>query len=251
PFKRVQALVRHARLNKRTEEDFTFDESVILQTRSYSLATSLLLRCDLVILSDVLAVRSSVALPINVATTLDLNKNRKDCETLFQLADEGKHYFQQAEALIFWAHFAALEVSWRSSHEEESDENNAITTLRTQARQCLEQARVFCAEHSQARTVASEIEEIEKMLRESTFYQLVTTDEMQKVVAAMTREFSGTGHWYRCRNGHPFTVGECGMPMQTARCPQCGEVVGGQSHRAAEGVTHAGDIEREFGNMRL
>ncbi|KAH0151349.1 hypothetical protein KCU67_g10295, partial [Aureobasidium melanogenum] len=251
PFKRVQALVRHARLNKRTEEDFTFDESVILQTRSYSLATSLLLRCDLVILSDVLTVRSSVALPVNVATTLDLNKNRKDCETLFQLADEGKHYLQQAEALIFWAHFAALEVSWRSSHEEESDENNSITTLRTQARQRLEQARVFCAEHSQARTVASQIEEIEKMLRESTFYQLVTTDEMQKVVAAMTREFRGTGHWYRCRNGHPFTVGECGMPMQTARCPQCGEVVGGQSHRAAEGVTHAGDIERQFGNMRL
>ncbi|KAG9526550.1 hypothetical protein KCU93_g5449, partial [Aureobasidium melanogenum] len=251
PFKRVQALVRHARLNKRTEEDFTFDESVILQTRSYSLATSLLLRCDLVILSDVLAVRSSVALPVNVATTLDLNKNRKDCETLFQLADEGKHYLQQAEALIFWAHFAALEVSWRSSHEEESDENNVTTTLRTQARQRLEQARVFCAEHSQARTVASEIEEIEKMLRESTFYQLVTTDEMQKVVAAMTREFRGTGHWYRCRNGHPFTVGECGMPMQTARCPQCGEVVGGQHHQAAEGVTHAGDIEREFGNMRL
>ncbi|KAG9842726.1 hypothetical protein KCU98_g8248, partial [Aureobasidium melanogenum] len=251
PFKRVQALVRHARLNKRTEEDFTFDESVILQTRSYSLATSLLIRCDLVILSDVLAVRSSVALPVNVATTLDLNKNRKDCETLFQLADEGKHYLQQAEALIFWAHFAALEVSWRSSHEEESDENNAIITLRTQARQRLEQARVFCAEHSQARIVASEIEEIEKMLRESTFYQLVTTDEMQKVVAAMTREFRGTGHWYRCRNGHPFTVGECGMPMQRARCPQCGEVVGGQHHQAAEGVTHAGDIERDSGNMRL
>ena len=268
PFKRVQALVRHARLNKRTEEDFTFDESVILQTRSCSLATSLLIRCDLVILSDVLAVRSSVALPVNVATTLDLNKNRKDCEILFQLADEGKHYLQQAEALIFWAHFAALEVSWRSSHEEEryvkifssamvenadnySDGNDAITTLRTQARQRLEQARVFCAEHSQARTVASEIEEIEKMLRESTFYQPVSSDEMQKVVTAMTREFRGTGHWYRCRNGHPFTVGEYGMPMQTARCPQCGEVVGGQHHRAAEGVTHAGDIERDFGNMRL
>ncbi|KAG9695911.1 hypothetical protein KCU95_g3802, partial [Aureobasidium melanogenum] len=251
PFKRVQALVRHARLNKRTEEDFTFDESVILQTRSCSLATSLLIRCDLVILSDVLAVRSSVALPVNVATTLDLNKNRKDCEILFQLADEGKHYLQQAEALIFWAHFAALEVSWRSSHEEESDGNDAITTLRTQARQRFEQARVFCAEHSQARTVASEIEEIEKMLRESTFYQPVSSDEMQKVVTAMTREFRGTGHWYRCRNGHPFTVGECGMPVQTARCPQCGEVVGGQHHRAAEGVTHAGDIERDFGNMRL
>jgi len=113
PFKRVQTLVRHARLNQRTAEDFTFDESVILQTRSYSLATSLLIRCDLTILSDVLAVRSSKDLPVGVTTTVDFVKNRVDCEALFKIAEEGKHYLQQAEALIFWAHFAALEVSWR------------------------------------------------------------------------------------------------------------------------------------------
>jgi len=35
----------------------------------------------------------------------------------------------------------------------------------------------------------------------------------------MAREFIGTGHWYTCLNGHPFTVGECGMPMQTSIYP--------------------------------
>ena len=119
PFKRVQALVRHARLNQRTTEDFTFDESVILQTRSYSLATSLLIRCDITILSDVIAVRLSKDLSVGLATMVDLAKNRVDCEALFKLAEEGKHYLQQAEALIFWAHFAALEILWRSSNEQE------------------------------------------------------------------------------------------------------------------------------------
>ncbi|KAI4740006.1 hypothetical protein E4T50_09547 [Aureobasidium sp. EXF-12298] len=237
PFKRVQTLVRHARLNQRTAEDFTFDESVILQTRSYALATSLLIRCDLVILSDVLAVRASKDLPIDVTTTVDFTKNRGDCEALFRIADEGKHYLQQAEALIFWAHFAALEVSWRSSNddEEEESDNEVTNTLR----------------HSQARTVAKEIDEIEKMLRESTFYSPVTNKEMEDVVNAMAREFRGTGHWYYCRNGHPFTVGECGGPMVESVCPQCGAPVGGTHHQAAEGVTRATDLEAEFGNMRL
>lgn len=270
PFRRVQDLVRHARLNQRTTEDFTFDESVILQTRSYSLATSLLIRCDLVIVSDVLTVRSSKALPTGVATTVDFSKNRVDCDALIKIAEEGKHYLQQAEALIFWAHFAALELLWRSSHDDEeryvegsewrnaeitdkhnSGNNEATNTLRTQARAHLQEARILCAEHSQARTVAAEIEEIEKMLRESTFYSPVTNKEMEDVVNAMAREFSGTGHWYRCRNGHPFTVGECGGPMVESVCPQCGAPVGGQHHQAAEGVTRATDLETEFSNLRL
>jgi hypothetical protein len=268
PFKRVQTLVRHARLNQRTAEDFTFDESVILQTRSNALATALLIRCDLVILSDVLTVRFSKELSAAVDTIVDFSKNRADCEILFRLAVEGRHHLQRAEALIMWAHFAALEVSCRSSQDKEryvkgldwqnaqktntyNSDNDATATLRIQARQHLEQARAFCAEHSQARTVAHEIDEIEKMLRESTFYSLVTNEEMENVVNAMAREFRGTGHWYRCRNGHPFTVGECGGPMVESVCPQCGEPIGGRHHQAAEGVTRDSEMETRFGNMRL
>jgi len=40
----------------------------------------------------------------------------------------------------------------------------------------------------------------------------------KEVMSAMAREFRGSGHWYTCVNGHPFTVGECGMPMEQARC---------------------------------
>jgi hypothetical protein len=54
-----------------------------------------------------------------------------------------------------------------------------------------------------------------------------------------------------CVNGHPFTVGECGMPMETSRFPECGERVGGAHHRAVEGVTRAEDIENQFGRMHL
>lgn len=37
----------------------------------------------------------------------------------------------------------------------------------------------------------------------------------------------GKGHWFKCKNGHFYTIGECGGAMQTSKCPDCGEVIGG------------------------
>lgn len=33
------------------------------------------------------------------------------------------------------------------------------------------------------------------------------------------------------------------MPMEEARCPECGSPVGGQDHEPADGVRRAGGIE--------
>lgn len=40
-----------------------------------------------------------------------------------------------------------------------------------------------------------------------------------------------SGHWYECPNGHPYFIGECGGAMETATCLDCGEQIGGGSHR--------------------
>ncbi|XP_062447391.1 E3 ubiquitin-protein ligase RNF213 isoform X2 [Rhea pennata] len=52
---------------------------------------------------------------------------------------------------------------------------------------------------------------------------------------AKTWEGMSTLHWYACPNGHPCTVGECGRPMETSRCLDCGALVGGQQHKALPG----------------
>lgn len=36
----------------------------------------------------------------------------------------------------------------------------------------------------------------------------------------------GPGHWYSCLNGHIYCVGECGGPVESADCPECGEPIG-------------------------
>ncbi|EFR02412.1 NFX1-type zinc finger-containing protein 1 [Nannizzia gypsea CBS 118893] len=86
---------------------------------------------------------------------------------------------------------------------------------------------------------------INSMKRE--WYEEVTSVEKEAIKAAMLSGPRGiathSGHWYNCSNGHPFVIGECGMPMELARCPECGASIGGRHHTAVQGVTRATEME--------
>ncbi|NXS77528.1 ZNFX1 protein, partial [Erpornis zantholeuca] len=56
------------------------------------------------------------------------------------------------------------------------------------------------------------------------------------------------GHWFKCKNGHIYVIGECGGAMQRGTCPECHEVIGGMNHTLEssnslapemDGATHA------------
>ncbi|XP_034715873.1 E3 ubiquitin-protein ligase rnf213-beta isoform X2 [Etheostoma cragini] len=51
---------------------------------------------------------------------------------------------------------------------------------------------------------------------------------------------------YRCANGHPFVVTECGRPVVEAKCSTCGVRIGGINHNPVAGFTarSAGDQTR-------
>ncbi len=51
------------------------------------------------------------------------------------------------------------------------------------------------------------------------------------------------GHWYKCPNGHFYTIGECGGAMQRGRCPECKAEIGGMSHTLAAGNLHAPEMD--------
>lgn len=261
PFQRVRDMVEAIRRRKAGQEGsiiapFDFDQS-LLQTKASLLGLALLLRCDLTIVSDIIAVRDRTPARPGRDGEIDVNfvANRVDCEKLIDEARKSSHKVQEVEGHIFWAQFAALERNAAPSDNDGVTMDGLQTQmdrLKDEALTHLDFAQTLCDFNaSQTNSVSHEIEPVRKMLQDSVFYQPVSNDEMRAVVAAMTNDFRGTGHWYRCRNGHLFTVGECGMPMQTSRCPQCGETVGGQNHRAVEGVTHANDIERQFGGMAI
>lgn len=61
---------------------------------------------------------------------------------------------------------------------------------------------------------------------------------LQLVIQAMAKE-GGSGHWFKCPNGHLYFIGECGGAMQEGVCPDCHATVGGHSHRLRGDNAHA------------
>lgn len=63
----------------------------------------------------------------------------------------------------------------------------------------------------------------------------VTAEVREQVIQAMLDSdptlrgpgYLGTGHEFRCPRGHVYFIGECGGPVQTSTCPECGLTIGG------------------------
>ena len=244
PFGRIYDLVQDARRHRGINIDL-HSKIDILQVRNRLLTTVLLIRCDYAILLTFLDDRKHETGANSPSIRVDLSINRKECEELITESHLKNQPGNAVEGHLYWARFLALE----RSHEEPGSE---LTQLLDEARDHLKLAYKLCDKYpDQTAGMRNEVEDVEKMLRGSTFYMPVSNDEKAAVYAAMARDFRGTGHWYYCENGHPFTVGECGMPMETSQCPQCGSPVGGRNHQAVGGVTLAADLEQQFGGVRI
>lgn len=245
PISRIHSIVQDARKHRGVNTEIV-DVPSVLQVRNRLLATVLLLRCEYAILFEFISHGGGTVSGKNLRDFhLSLELNRQDCENLIQESRSRQQPTQEVEGLLYWARFVALERG-RSAKLSDAD----MTTLVDRARDQLHLARTLCHNYpGQTPGMSEEVSEAEKMLRDATFYAPVTNSEKEAVYAAMAQSFQGTGHWYYCANGHPFTIGECGMPMQTATCPQCGATVGGTNHQAVAGVTRATDLEAEFGRQ--
>lgn len=246
PFQKVADLVKHANRKKRVGP-YTFDESVV-QFRGYIFATSLLLRCHIMVLSDLVTYWAQAEPLDRVKVTVNFAESMAQCEELVGLAEETARPQVQAEGHIYHAQLCGIALTlgntqWQDATPTEQDtrrESLKATGLEHvgRARGLLEGRAWPRREH-----MARELEAAARQLEEGAFYRAVSGEEVRAVYAAMASDLLGTGHWYTCARGHPFTVGECGMPMERARCPECGAPVGGLGHVNAEGVRRAEEIE--------
>ncbi|XP_071066939.1 E3 ubiquitin-protein ligase RNF213 isoform X2 [Dasypus novemcinctus] len=75
-------------------------------------------------------------------------------------------------------------------------------------------------------------------LRNLAFYPATMANaflpSMPEDLLAQARNWGGLEgvRWYTCPNGHPCSVGECGMPMEQSYCVDCGALIGGLNHKA-------------------
>ncbi|TFA97633.1 NFX1-type zinc finger-containing protein 1 [Trichoderma ghanense] len=248
PFQKVADLVQFAnRQNKASREEFRYDESVI-QVKGSLLADALLLKCEIAILFDFHRWMTQGGLAqAETEVKLDLSVHWSDSVRLIEQSRLLKYAREEVQGHVFAAQLCGLCLSFDesasmwSAHKGVKKEQTA-GNLKEEALSQIQQARALLAQYPSTASFQGEIGNVE-MLINGGIYRRVTAEEMRAVYSAMTREFSGTGHWYTCENNHPFTIGECGMPMQEARCPECGARIGGQNHQAVEGMRHATEIE--------
>ncbi|QDS72075.1 hypothetical protein FKW77_003074 [Venturia effusa] len=247
PFKRVLTLTQNPRLLcKGVHSDLSSGDS-LLQTRASVLALALVLRTDLVTLSDVINLCQYASTNEQHGYfAFDFSENKQSCEQLIALASASSNRLQEVEGHMFYAQYTALERQFLVPEDP-----HASTKYRLAVDHMDEAKQLSEVYEHQTRAIHNELEAVEKMLKNGTFYDPITSDEMKEVLAAMATEFRGTGHWYYCSNGHPFTIGECGMPMERARCPQCGASIGGQNHTAVDGVSRAADLEEQLRGLAI
>ncbi|XP_030046073.1 NFX1-type zinc finger-containing protein 1-like [Microcaecilia unicolor] len=69
----------------------------------------------------------------------------------------------------------------------------------------------------------------------------VRISEAERIMIVQAMDL-GKGHWYKCPQGHIYTVGECGRPMHESKCPDCGDIIGGQNHNPHQGNVTTDEI---------
>ncbi|CAG9824164.1 unnamed protein product [Phaedon cochleariae] len=83
----------------------------------------------------------------------------------------------------------------------------------------------------------SELEKLKKIVAAAI---KITDAERVSIVKAVDLS---KGHWFKCPNGHPYAIGECGGAEQVSRCYECKEPIGGRNHRLLPGQQVATEMD--------
>ncbi|KAM0446917.1 hypothetical protein ACHAO4_009068 [Trichoderma viride] len=251
PFQRVADLVLFANRQNKTHGEFRFDDS-INQIKGSLLADTLLLKCDLAVLFDFRRLAKDKALEL-AELKLDLSGHWTDSIRLIELSHTYVYSREEVQGHIFAVQLCVLCSSFDKITTMWAANKQSIENLKEEALKHIQRARVLMETYPSTAVFKDEIDRLEIMVSDG-IYRPVTAEEMRAVYKAMSTEMLGTGHWYTCENNHPFTIGECGMPMELATCPDCNARIGGINHQAAEGTRHAAEIEnlaRGMGGVRI
>lgn len=69
---------------------------------------------------------------------------------------------------------------------------------------------------------------------------MITDAERKEIVKAIGLS---KGHWYKCPNGHPYAIADCGGAMVEVKCNECGAIIGGHNHTLAPGNQLAPEMD--------
>uniref|UniRef100_A0A914XBR8 NFX1-type zinc finger-containing protein 1 n=1 Tax=Plectus sambesii TaxID=2011161 RepID=A0A914XBR8_9BILA len=102
-----------------------------------------------------------------------------------------------------------------------------------------------------SRDIKDEVEEriramLQELIRKHPASGLaITFRERTQILSALGPDVT---KWYKCSKGHLYGIGECGQAMQRAKCPECNEDIGGESHRLVASSQEAPEMVHDDPN---
>ncbi|RPA90894.1 hypothetical protein L873DRAFT_1753088 [Choiromyces venosus 120613-1] len=283
PYGKVRQLVLNAEKRKGTQSNFVVDSSMV--QFGFRLKGQLLFfQLRWVDLWDRHKITTDPKIPeglrkshrIHILT--QLKKMRTECGTLITDCQNAKMERQECEARIHQAQFFALYRDKMISERQISPLEARMANLGLgqverpplqepipedagqesleEMRESLDYCETLCRKFlGSIGPLKERVDQARRLLNgASVFYAPLSTEEKRLVHLAMSAEFSSTGRWYTCPNGHPFTIGDCGMARQARPCPDCGATIGGEDYQLASGVQRARDFSQfddQHGRGRL
>jgi hypothetical protein len=129
-------------------------------------------------------------------------ENGKSAEKHRISCEGGAHYRSAIEFMLLELHFVSLERRSTIALSRQSKTEN----LSKRGVQIIERCESFIHNHpSCAKVYQAAVANAKLRFTNGEFHQAVTSEERKAIAQAMQAEFSGTGHWYKCRNGHPVS----------------------------------------------
>ncbi|KAM0549905.1 hypothetical protein ACHAPJ_009152 [Fusarium lateritium] len=178
-----------------------------------------------------------------------LSKFLDNCKTFVKQAEDanlprvaitGTIAFAKIARLLYWFRNSGLDQNNKGSSDAITAEEQSESAIAL-----LNAALVLCSKLSDGEELKRKLQEAMELFDDGL--EGITPEELASIKSAMVSGSGGmatnSGHWYNCVNGHPFAIGECGMPMEVARCPECGAPIGGTQHMPVDGVTRAEEME--------
>ena len=217
PWQRVADLVQTAKQQRPSTGQFILDESTI-QFGAILEAESLLLNCEVAILSDLYASMkatrySAVSVAINLMPFIEdgarlvieaqrLVKPKQQVETLSilsQLHSLARLWLVRAQRLAITRQTqtmadGGITATAISPQVMSTEDTKAVDHHAAQAQECVDTATDVMLRNPSAKEMSAALEPAKAMINDRVYYSDVTAEEMRSIYQAMQASFLGTGH---------------------------------------------------------
>lgn len=216
PYSKVRHMVISAQRRRNAQGTFVVDSAAVqMGFRLKSQNLLLAFRCDMLWdlhkIAESSVIEEIPTIKLRKQMLKELRQLQRQCSEVIEECLTTKLEKYEVEARIHHAQFFALYKLQYRTLEGSKDFADSLSTAakpdeeaRLAEVKSLDRCDDLCKKlPGTVGPLQNQLEQARKLLKGGTFYETVSAEEKRMVYIAMSAEFSSTGRWYTCENGHP------------------------------------------------